>query len=118
MRGCRLPIGRPPICYQFFCQKALDGLPDDHHREHLKTAAALVNDVGKQALGGRHLVTLTAAEIFGRLNIDKLNQRIRSALGRLNDIAAGLGERPPWESPPKEDGAEIPILLVDVVEDD
>jgi hypothetical protein len=116
--GCRLTRGRPTICYAFFCQHAMDSLPDARLQEIYEEIAGLVPGVGDRALGKRHLVTLTAAEIFGKLNTRRLLRRIRDALDRLNGLAERLGEVPLWLIRPRESGDEIPILLVDVVADD
>lgn len=115
--GCRLPIGRPPICYTFFCNHAIDSISNDRCRENLLAAAALVPSVGEKALGRRHLVTLPAADIFGRLDTRRLRGRIVAALSRLTQIAAAIGADAPGRSLPAHPEMEEPILLVDVVQE-
>ena len=115
--GCRLPIGRPPICYAFFCKPVIESLPSDNYRENLLAASTLVPAVGERALGRRHLVTLSAADIFGRLDTRRLRGRILAALSRVAEIAADIGAAAPGRSVPAQPKTETPILLVDVVEE-
>jgi len=56
--GCALSNGRPPVCYQFTCDKIIDALPDDLNRYLALVLSNLVPHIGKRALGDRHLVEI------------------------------------------------------------
>jgi len=77
--GCRLTVGRPPVCYEFFCDAILRSEESAPRRHALRVLGRLVGFAGKNALGGRHLITLTANEIHDRLDCDRLRTRLMSA---------------------------------------
>jgi len=76
--GCQLTVGRPPVCYEFFCDAILRAEESAPRRHALRVLGRLVGFVGRNALGGRHLVTLTADEIHC-LDCDRLRTRLMSA---------------------------------------
>lgn len=84
--GCGLPIGRPPVCYEFFCADLLARLPDDDHRRALKTLGALINHVGRHALGDKHLVEISNDEEIHRLSLPAFRRRIESARAALEHL--------------------------------
>jgi hypothetical protein len=78
--GCRLDTGRPPVCYSFLCQEILTKLSPNDPLDPLIEIAKLIPQVGKNAIGNKHLVTLTASEIMERLDFTKLSRRIAKGL--------------------------------------
>lgn len=74
--GCRLKVGRPPVCYEFFCDAIMGHEESVLRRYALKVMGKLPAFVGRNALRGRHLVTLTASELRTRLNCNRLLQRL------------------------------------------
>lgn len=54
--GCRLPVGRPPLCYDFICDRIFCAQPTLAHRYVLDVLAALVGHLGNGVWKGRHLV--------------------------------------------------------------
>lgn len=78
--GCRLDAGRPPVCYSFLCHEILANLSPSDPLVHLMEIAKLIPRVGKNAIGNKHLVTLSAHEVMNRLDFSKLSQRIAKGL--------------------------------------
>jgi hypothetical protein len=77
--GCRLKVGRPPVCYEFFCEAIINGEHNHHRRKSLKILGGLVGFAGLKALGNRHLITLSQFEIQNRLRFEKLGHRLETA---------------------------------------
>ncbi len=85
-RGCTLALGRPPICYEFFCDELLDRLPNDLHRYVLRVLGRLVLHSGKKALGDKHLIEIRSDEDLERVDIDRFCERINEAKSALEHI--------------------------------
>ena len=63
--GCRLSIGRPPVCYEFLCANILDAQQTGMHRYAMIVLSKLVSHIGKRALGPRHLIEIMdPADLF------------------------------------------------------
>ena len=78
--GCSLRAGRPPVCYEFLCHELSTALATDPIRRHaLLVVSMLVSHVGRRALGGRHLVTLTRQRDLQRIRPDRLLARLDEA---------------------------------------
>jgi len=75
--GCLLEAGRPPVCLGYFCAPALAGLDEDRQYA-LLVAGALVDYLGRRALGQQHLVELMDAAQINRLRPARLLQRLGS----------------------------------------
>jgi hypothetical protein len=91
--GCRLGAGRPPICYEFFCDAIQDHFTFLDTRQVFAEIGRLVNFAGQRALGGRHLVTLTEKEISEKLDFGRLLKRITSAADMLHRLQGALPAR-------------------------
>lgn len=83
--GCRLAFGRPPVCYEFLCQRILDGLEDDVARRAALRLGKIIPDVGRQALGRAHLVELEEDKL-SLIDEDIMRERIASARERLQSM--------------------------------
>ena len=84
--GCALAVGRPPVCYQFSCNKIINALPDDHHRYHFQVLSELVHHIGKRALGNRHLVEIMDPVSLQRINAERIQRRLNEAWNALAAI--------------------------------
>ncbi len=84
--GCALSTGRPPVCYQFYCNKIIDALPDDQHRYRFQVLSNLVPHIGKRALGHRHLVEIMDAAQLTRVKITRFRKRLAEARRALQII--------------------------------
>ena len=78
--GCRLISGRPPVCYEYLCNRMLEEIPEDAYLDNLKAISALPAFAGKNALGNKHLVTLSSEQILTRMNFGKLRRQIAKSL--------------------------------------
>lgn len=78
-QGCLLEYGKPPICYEYFCDQLLARLPDDNARFSARTLGRLMDYVGKDALGDWHLVEITNPVDLQQVSVDDLFQRLEEA---------------------------------------
>jgi hypothetical protein len=78
-QGCRLTVGRPPVCYEFFCEAINRGETNPYRRYSLNVLGRLVGFAGARVLGGRHLVTLSPFELQNRLRLEKFQKRLETA---------------------------------------
>lgn len=84
--GCALSAGRPPVCYQFTCQKIMDALPDDTQRYLLSVLSELIPHLGKHALGSRHLVEIMDISELARVDFSRFQKRLSEAHNALEAI--------------------------------
>lgn len=78
-QGCRLKVGRPPVCYVFFCEAIIESETHPYRQYALKVLGRLVGFAGAKVLGGRHLITVSQFELQHRLRLDKLRTRLEIA---------------------------------------
>jgi hypothetical protein len=87
-------VGRPPVCYEFFCEAIFTAEVNPAVVYALKVLGRLPGFVGIRALGGRHLVTLSRFELK-LVPIAKIRQRLAIAEAIFTDcqeiIRAGHG---------------------------
>lgn len=84
--GCALATGRPPVCYQFNCNKILDALPDDKTRYRFQVLSNLVPHIGKRALGQRHLVEIMDPTQLEMVKLYRFRKRLAEARQTLQII--------------------------------
>jgi hypothetical protein len=80
LNGCSLEYGKPPICYEYFCDQLLSRLPDDEARYSARILGKLMDFVGKEAVGNWHLVEVMSADDLEKVSIDMLEQRLDDAI--------------------------------------
>lgn len=85
-RGCSLTIGRPPICYEFFCDEILNSQPDDLHRYILTTLGQLVSHAGENVLGDKHLIDIRTDEELEQVDFDYFVNQLNEARSALEHI--------------------------------
>ncbi len=90
--GCGLEIGRPPICYEFFCSELLEAQPDAVHRKVLKILGRLPAYAGENASGEAHLVEIMQAEQLEHLAFQRLETQLQNARDALDVILAFYNE--------------------------
>lgn len=83
--GCQLPVGRPPVCYEYFCSRLLGEIRTGFHLDVLQRISKLVSHVGEKALGSKHLITLSYKQIMTSLNYEKLMNRILNCHQRFDE---------------------------------
>ena len=75
--GCRLRVGRPPVCYEFYCNRVFDAF-DSERRYALRVLSRILTNVGARALGSRHLVELNEDEL-SRVAPERIARRLPDA---------------------------------------
>ena len=84
--GCALHIGRAPVCYHFLCSDILGSRLTSLDCYLLEVLAALVNHIGKNALGRRHLVELMNPKDLLRVKLLRFKRKLTEARRALNII--------------------------------
>ena len=84
--GCALGIGRAPVCYHFLCSDILVSQPTPIDAYLLKVLAALINYIGKNALGRRHLVEIMNPDDLLRVKLLRFKKKLAEARVVLNII--------------------------------
>ena len=87
--GCGLDVGRPPVCYEFYCSAIISGISGAYRKYAADVLGKLVSFAGRNALGNRHLVTLSTLQLRSRVDYFGLQRRIKNAdviLGKCIDI--------------------------------
>ncbi len=83
---CALTVGRPPVCYTFFCDALMHSQSIDHNRDALRTLGRLLTNIGQNALGRRHLVEILDSDTLSRVNPNKIQTRLNDANSTLARI--------------------------------
>ena len=86
--GCALDVGRPPLCYEFFCSRILSSFEGVYQRYGLQVLGRLMSYVGDDALFRGHLVMLNEPEELFNISFGKIYKRIIKARGALEDCIA------------------------------
>lgn len=92
-KGCALGVGRPPVCYRFFCDEIMDSL-GDRERRIILVLGRLMVWVGERASGSRHLVEVMDDEGLKAIRADRVIKRIEIAREALAGIESMLGDAP------------------------
>ena len=89
--GCRLTAGRPPVCYEYLCDRILGELSDTPQLGHLRELCGLISSVGRKALGGGHLVTLSSDQVLTRFDPARMRKKVSQALSLYHEHERDLG---------------------------
>ena len=79
LHGCSLDYGRPPVCYSYYCDELLERLPDDEARLSAKILGNLIFHIGRNALGGWHLVEIMDPKDLEKVDYPQLFQCLKEA---------------------------------------
>lgn len=90
--GCGLEIGRPPVCYEFFCDELMAAQPDALHRDVLLVLGRLPAYAGKNAHGEEHLVEIMQEEDLEHLAFQRLEKQLQHAREALDCIVTFYNE--------------------------
>lgn len=85
--GCRLKIGRPPVCYDFVCDKIFKDQPSALHRYVLDVLSKLMDHCGRRVWRGRHIVEAVSREDLAAVHAVKFMERMEEAERALEAIA-------------------------------
>lgn len=77
--GCALNIGRPPVCYAFFCKSMCDALRPDAQFEILLGIGRILDKIGKNAIGNKHLIELQSLDEIAKIKPERLQRKLENA---------------------------------------
>ena len=84
--GCGLEIGRPNVCYEYFCSDLFYKQPDTVHEKVLKVLGALPAHAGRNATGDTHLLELLQDEALEHLAFQRLEKNLDECFQALEII--------------------------------
>jgi hypothetical protein len=91
--GCALSMGRAPVCYHFLCTDILAAHNTQLDRYMLEVLAALINHIGKNALGDRHLVEILDLDDLYCVKLPRFSKKLHEARAAFNAVEAYLNTR-------------------------
>lgn len=74
--GCALTVGRPPVCYEFLCDRIVHAGMSPLASHVLKVSSHLMTHAGRFAPGRRHVVELTQIEELRKLKFARFRKRL------------------------------------------
>ncbi len=77
--GCKLSVGRPPVCYEFLCGNILDTQQTGMQRYAMIILSKLVSHIGKRALGPRHLIEVMEPADLKKIRYSRFEKRLSEA---------------------------------------
>lgn len=92
--GCALMIGRPPVCYEFLCDRILDARPKLIYRYAMVVLSKLVSHVGQRAVGRSHLVEILDPTDLSAINPDSFGRRLAEARDAFQVVRSILADKP------------------------
>ena len=105
--GCALPIGRPPVCYEFICDDIMLSLPDDTARYAMRALGLIMSFLGEELSPLGPLTELADADALRAIRADAFTARLSTANTALNAIQTYL------ESGTLSPAALAPLLTAD-----
>ena len=81
--GCALELGRPPVCYEFFCAELLAAQPDNQQRELLCILGRLPAFAGQNAYGDAPLAEIMQEEELEHLAFQRLEKQLQESFKAL-----------------------------------
>jgi hypothetical protein len=73
--GCKLSVGRPPVCYEFLCSNILDARRPGMQRYAMIVLSKLISHIGKRALGSRHLIEVMDSADLKKVRYSRFEKR-------------------------------------------
>ncbi len=84
--GCELRVGRPPVCYEFYCREILECFPRPYERYLMRVLGSLIAYVGKDAAGCVSLVAIRTREALRTVDAAQVLERIGHACAALGAV--------------------------------
>lgn len=84
--GCVLEKGRPPVCYEYFCDDHFYYQPDELYAEVLKILGALLNHATRNARGDLPLAEIMQEEALETLDFPRLEKQMQESFRALEII--------------------------------
>lgn len=91
--GCALKTGRPPICYEFFCDDLLGTLPNNLYRKMIRILGMLPTHAGQNAFGETHLVEIMRLEDLDGVAFQCLETQLQESFQALEILRAFFNEK-------------------------
>ena len=95
--GCRLTVGRPPICHAFVCDRIMNDQKDDLHRYAIDCVGELMTYIGKRAWRGRQLVEAMIKSDLAAIDLVMSRDRLQDARAALVILEPYFTESKPWD---------------------
>ena len=77
--GCKLAVGRPPVCYEFLCANILEARQPGMHRYAMIVLSKLMSHIGKRALGPKHLIEIMDPADLKKIRYSRFEKRLSEA---------------------------------------
>ena len=77
--GCKLAVGRPPVCYEFLCANILDAQQTGMHKYAMIVLSILISHIGNRALGSRHLIEVMDLADLKKVRYSRFEKRLSEA---------------------------------------
>ena len=77
--GCKLAVGRPPVCYEFLCGSILEAQQPGIERYAMIVLSKLISYIGKRALGSRHLIEIMDPAKLKKVRYTRFEKRMTEA---------------------------------------
>jgi len=84
--GCKLSVGRPPVCYEFLCANILDARQTGIQRYAMIVLSKLISHIGKRALGTRHLIEVMDPADLKKIRYSRFEKRLSEARNAFDVI--------------------------------
>jgi hypothetical protein len=95
--GCRLKVGRPPICHAFVCDRIMNDQKEDLHRYAIDCVGELMTYIGKRSWRGRQLVEAMTTSDLTQVDTVSLSDRLQDAFAALAILEPYFAESKAWE---------------------
>ena len=92
--GCALAVGRPPVCYEFLCDRVLAARPTPIYGYAMAVLSKLVSHVGRRAAGRSHLVEIMDPLDLSTINPDSFSRRLIEARKAFKVVRTLLADKP------------------------
>jgi hypothetical protein len=77
--GCKLSVGRPPVCYEFLCNTILGAQQTGMQRYAMIVLSKLISHIGKRVLGSRHLIEVMDPADLKKIKYSRFQKRLSEA---------------------------------------
>ena len=92
--GCALAVGRPPVCFEFLCDRVLDARPAPIYRYAMVVLSKLVSYTGQRANGRSHLVEIMDPSDLSAISPDSFGRRLTGARKAFKVVRSILADKP------------------------
>jgi hypothetical protein len=84
--GCKLAVGRPPVCYEFLCGSILEAQQPGIERYAMIVLSKLISYIGKRAFGSRHLIEVMDLDDLKKIKYSRFQKRLAEARDAIDVI--------------------------------